>query len=132
MCTVSDEVRRAIDRFWETMGTNDFRAVGELLHDDFVLDWPQTHERFRGRESFVAVNAHYPASGLWCFTINRLVVGEGEGVSDVTVTDGAQVDRAISFFELRDGRIWRLTEYWPEDGDAPAWRTRWAERSDTK
>jgi ketosteroid isomerase-like protein len=132
MCTVSDEVRRAIDRFWKTMGTNDFRAVGELLHDDFVLDWPQTHERFRGRERFVAVNAHYPAAGLWRFTINRLVAGEGEGVSDVAVTDGVRVDRAISFFELRDGRIWRLTEYWPEDGDATAWRSQWAERGDTQ
>lgn len=129
---MSDEVRRAIDRFWETMGTNDFRAAGELLHEDSVLDWPQTHERFRGRASFVAVNAHYPAAGLWRFTINRLVVGEGEGVSDVTVTDGARVDRAISFFELRDGRIWRLTEYWPENGDAPTWRSRWAERDDTQ
>jgi ketosteroid isomerase-like protein len=128
---MSDEVRSAIKRFWETMGTNDFRAVGELLHDDFVLAWPQTHERFRGRENFAAVNAHYPVAGRWHFTINRLVAGEEGGVSDVTVTDGVRVDRAISFFELRDGRIWRLTEYWPEDGDAPEWRSRWAETGNT-
>lgn len=124
---MTDEVRRAIEHFWETMGTNDFRAVGELLHDEFSLEWPQTHERFRGRDTFAAVNAHYPAAGRWHFTINRLLTGEGEGVSDVTVTDGARVDRAISFFELHDGRIWRLTEYWPEDGEAPEWRSRSAE-----
>ena len=28
---MSDEVRRAIERFWETMGTNDFRAAGDLV-----------------------------------------------------------------------------------------------------
>jgi ketosteroid isomerase-like protein len=123
---MSDEVRSAIEHFWETMVTNDFHAVGALLHDEFVLEWPQTHERFRGRDDFAAVNAYYPAAGLWHFTINRLVAGEGVGVTDVTVTDGARVDRAISFFELRDGRIWRLTEYWPEDGEAPEWRSRWA------
>lgn len=127
---MSDEVRNAIELFWETMGMNDFRAVGDMLHDDFVLVWPQTHERFRGRETFAAVNTHYPAAGRWRFTINRLVAGEQEGVSDVTVTDGTRVDRAISFFELRNGHIWRLTEYWPEEGEAPEWRSQWAERDD--
>jgi ketosteroid isomerase-like protein len=129
---MSDEVRRTIERFWETMGTNDFGAAGDLLHDEFMLDWPQTHERIRGRDNFVAVNVHYPAAGRWRFTINRLVAGEGAGVTDVTVTDGVRVDRAISFFELRDGRIWRLTEYWPEDGEAPAWRSPWVETGGTE
>jgi ketosteroid isomerase-like protein len=120
---MSDGVRNAIERFWETMGTNDFYAVGELLHDEFVLEWPQTHERYRGRANFAAVNANNPAAGRWRFTINRLVAGEADGVTDITVTDGVRVDRAISFFELCDGRIWRLTEFWPEEAEAPAWRS---------
>lgn len=126
---MSEEVRSAIERFWATMGTNDFQAASNLLHDEFLLEWPQTDERIRGRENFAAVNTHYPAAGPWRFTINRLVADGRSGVSDVTVTDGARVDRAITFFELRDGRIWRVTEYWPENGDAPEWRLRWVERS---
>lgn len=129
---MSDDVRRAIEEFWETMETNDFRAAGELLHDDFLLEWPQTKERIRGRDNFAAVNSNYPAAGRWHFTINRLVADENTGVTDVTVTDGARVDRAITFFELRDGRIWRLTEYWPEPDEAPAWRSRWVESTEAK
>jgi hypothetical protein len=82
-----DDVRSAIERFWETMGTNDFQAVGDLLHDELLLAWPQTDERIRGRTNFVAVNTHYPAAGRWHFTINRLVADESSGVSDVTATD---------------------------------------------
>lgn len=125
---MSEATRSAIERFWATMGTNDFRAAGELLHDEFVLDWPQTDERIRGRANFVAVNAHYPATGRWQFTVNRLVAAESSGVSDVTVTDGTQLARAISFFSLRDGSIWRVVEYWPENEPAPAWRSPWVER----
>ncbi|HZS93853.1 MAG TPA: nuclear transport factor 2 family protein [Chloroflexota bacterium] len=125
---MSDEVRGAIEQFWETMGTNDFKAVGDLFHDDFVLEWPQTDERIRGRDNFAAVNTNYPAAGRWRFTINRLVADEDSGVSDVTVTDGVRVDRAISFFQLHDGKIWRVTEYWPENDVAPEWRSQWVER----
>ena len=60
---MSDEIRGAIERFWATMATNDFRAAGNLLHEDFLLEWPQTRERIRGRDNFVAINAHYPAAG---------------------------------------------------------------------
>ena len=56
-----------MERFWATMRTNDFQAVGELLHDDYVLEWPQSGERIRGRANFVAINENYPAHGRWEF-----------------------------------------------------------------
>jgi ketosteroid isomerase-like protein len=121
--TVSDESRDVIEHFWKTMNTNDFRAVGRLLHDDFLLEWPQSGERIRGAENFVAMNELYPAAGPWRFTVNRVVAGGPTGASDVTVTDGERVDRAVTFFELRDGRIWRVTEYWPDPFPPAAWRT---------
>jgi ketosteroid isomerase-like protein len=103
--------RRLVERFWQTMNTNDWRAVTELFHDDFVLDWPQSGERLRGRDTFVAVNAAYPAVGRWRFTVHRVIADEASAVSDVSVTDTVRNDRAISFFQLRDGRIWRVVEY---------------------
>lgn len=42
---------------------------------------------------------------------------------------GAEFDgRVVSFFELRDGLIWRITEYWPDPFEGPAWRSEWVER----
>jgi ketosteroid isomerase-like protein len=119
---VSQESEQVIERFWQTMDTNDFPAVGRLLHGDFLLEWPQSGERIRGRENFVAMNERYPAAGRWRFTLNQLLANGLRGVSDVTVTDGERVDRAVTFFELRDGRIWRMTEYWPEPFSPAEWR----------
>ena len=44
------------------------------------------------------------------------------------VTDGVQTARAITFSELRDGRIVRQTEYWPDPFEAAEWRAQWVER----
>jgi ketosteroid isomerase-like protein len=109
-----------VGRFWSLMAGNDFTAVGAVLADDFVLEWPQSNERIRGRERFARMNAEYPAHGRWTFAIDRLVGDDHEAVSDVRVSDGVQHARAISFFTVVEGRIARLVEYWPEPYAAPA------------
>ena len=105
--------------FWRLMGTNNFSSVAAVLAPEFVLEWPQTRERIRGAEYFAQMNQEYPAHGPWRFTINRLVGSESEAVSDVTVTDGARTDRAITFFTVAHGKVTRLVEFWPEPS-APA------------
>jgi ketosteroid isomerase-like protein len=108
-----------VKRFWALMQSNDFHSVGEVLSDDFVLEWPQSGERIRGRENFGRMNAEYPAHGVWKFTINRILVDGDEAVSDVLVTDGVQQARAISFFHVVDGKIQKLLEFWPDPFPAP-------------
>jgi len=117
-----------VREFWRLMGTNDFGSVGAVLADDFVLEWPQSRERIRGAERFARMNREYPAHGPWRFTVHRVVGGAAEAVSDVTVTDGTQTARAVSFFTIEGGKIARLVEYWPEPYDAPAWRASMTER----
>lgn len=120
--------RQIIRNFWTTMGSNDFQAVAQLLHEEYVLEWPQSGERIRGRENFAAINTYYPADGKWTFVINQLIA-EGEMVvSDVTVSDGKRRDRAITFSTIRDGKIWKQVEFWPEAFEAPEWRAQWVER----
>jgi len=114
--------------FWRLMGTNDFHAVGAVLSDDFVLEWPQSGERIRGRRRFAVMNFEFPAKGRWVFTIHRVIGGEGEAVTDVGVSDGSRQDRAITFFTVRDGKITRIVEYWPEPFAAPANRSHLVER----
>ncbi|HET9887139.1 MAG TPA: nuclear transport factor 2 family protein [bacterium] len=117
-------------RFWAAIDANDFPAAGALLHDDYLLEWPQSGERIRGRENFVAVNANYPTEGRWSVTVHRVIAEGNEVVTDVTVTDDVSTSgRAITFSTLQDGRIVRQTEYWPDPFEAAAWRARWVERS---
>jgi limonene-1,2-epoxide hydrolase len=108
-----------VQRFWELMATNDFRAVGEVLADGYLLEWPQSNERIRGRENFARMNEEYPSHGRWEFSINRVVAGDAEAVTDVSVTDGVQFARVISFFTVANGRITKQVEFWPENYTAP-------------
>ena len=109
-----------VRQFWNLMNTNDFRSVGAVLGDDFILDWPQSNERIRGAERFARMNEEYPAHGRWSFTVNRLVGGDVDAVSAVSITDGTLHARAISFFTIADGKITHLVEFWPEPYPAPA------------
>jgi hypothetical protein len=103
-----------VEEFWRLMKTNDFRSVGSVLSDDFVLEWPQSNERIRGRDNYTTMNEEYPAHGRWQFTVHRIVGNESEAVSDVSVTDGVQQGRAITFFSIRDEKIAKVIEFWPE------------------
>lgn len=120
--------KQILENFWETMKTNDFYAVAELLHDDYILEWPQSGERIRGRDNFAALNTAYPAEGKWQFIINRIVAENDFVVTDVSVTDGKQTGRALTFSTVRDGKISKQIEFWPEPFEAPAWRARWVEK----
>ncbi len=103
-----------VKTFWSLMQTNDFRSVGEVLGDDFILEWPQSKERIRGRDNFAAMNEQYPANGRWEFQINRIIAVGDEAVSDVSVTDGVQVARVISFFQISNNLIQKMVEFWPD------------------
>lgn len=125
-----DSAAGIVTGFWAAMNSNDFAAAASWLHEDFVLEWPQSAERVRGRANFSALNSAYPAAGPWRFTINRLVSDGALVVTDVSVTDGVTFARAITFSEVRDGLIRRQTEYWPDPFPAPEWRAAWTEHAD--
>jgi ketosteroid isomerase-like protein len=111
--------------FWERMGRFDFAGAGKLLHDDYICDWPQSKERIRGRENFVALNSNYP--GRWAAEVKR-VIGQGDQVaSEVMLTWENQPVMVVSFYEIRNGRIYYEVDYWPEPYAAPDWRVQWVE-----
>ncbi len=120
--------KQLIENFWATMASNDFYAVAELLHDDFILEWPQSGERIRGRDNFAAINTFYPTEGKWTFHINHLIAEGSIIFSDVSVSDGKRNDRCLTISTIQDGKIWKQVEFWPEPFNAPSWRAKWVER----
>jgi len=108
-----------VKEFYKLMNTNDFRSASQMLSDEYTLDWPQSKERICGRNNFAKVNEEYPAYARWSFTINRIVGDATDVVSDVTITDGTQVARAITFTTVREGKIIKQVELWPENYEAP-------------
>lgn len=128
MTSSTQDSKKVVEGFWAAMQTNDFKAAGEFLHDDYVLEWPQSGERIRGRANFVSVNERYPAHGRWEFTIDHILAEGNEVVSDVSVTDGVFTGRAITFFSVRAGKILHQTEFWPDPFEPAAWRAEWVEK----
>jgi len=109
------------------MATHDFHSVAAVLHPGFLLEWPQSGERIRGARHFSEMNANYSAKGRWQFDVQRLVACGKEAVSDVVVTDGGISARVITFFTIKDGVIYRITEYWPDSFEPAPWRAEWVE-----
>lgn len=122
----NDDNRATIERFWEAVDGRDWEAVRALIDADAVYELPQSRERFRGRDNFVAINEHYP--GDWRVRLVRLTADATSAASEIAFDLGGLTQTGLTFFELRGGVIVRAVEWWPEPFEAQAWRARWAER----
>jgi ketosteroid isomerase-like protein len=95
-----------------------------MYHDDAVLEFPQSGERFEGVENFREWRSRYPANTSFEF---REVRGEGDvWVAELTVSyDDGPPNYGISILEMRDGKIARESIYVSEGWQAPEWRAEW-------
>ena len=94
---------QAVRLLWERMEARDWEGVAAQLHPDVVVDWPNTAERMRGRENYVAVQREYPED--WHVEVLRIVDGGDQVASEVRVDHDGKQFYASSFFELADGKI---------------------------
>ena len=97
----------------------------ELLHPDFLADWPQYRERMN-RDGYIEVNRHYP--GKHQLTLIRSHEVGALVIATIWIeADTGQKTFVNSFFEIQEGRIAKVEEYWAEPGPAPEWRKQWVE-----
>jgi hypothetical protein len=89
-----------------------------MYHDDAVLEFPQSGERFVGVENLRAWRSNYPASTSVAF---REVRGRGDlWIAELTIRyDSGPSNFGISILELRGDKIARETIYVSEGWDAP-------------
>ena len=121
-------------KFEEVLKTGDFGAVMKLAHewstDDFVEEWPQSGERIT-REAGIRLGESYEEmSGTSpSFTYKRMLGGGDVFVVEGTIDygDGVPVSY-VGVGELRDGKIAKMTEYFANPFEAPAWRAPFVEK----
>ena len=123
---MSTTTHELIESFWRYANARDWVAFGALLAEDIVYEIPQTRERVRGRDAYVEFNATYP--GPWQAEIVRIVAEDSRAVSEVAFTIGEETSIGIAFFDLKDGRIARIVDYWPEPYEPPVRNTSQIER----
>ena len=109
-----------IQAFYHAVLVQDAQALRAFFHEDAWVNWPCTNEHFT-LEEYIRANCEYP--GDWDGELERATVSGTEIMAcRVYPRDRSASFHAVSFLQIRDGRIASMTEYWADDGPAPAWR----------
>jgi hypothetical protein len=124
-------------KFEEVLKSEDFPRLGALIQefatDDFVEEWPQSGERLskaasaRMAESYPAMSGTSPK-----FTYKRMLGGGDLFVVEGTIDYGDGIPVSfVGIGEVRDGKVAKMTEYFANPFEAPAWRADFVERMET-
>ena len=120
-------LRDKVRLYFESPG-GDVTHASELYHDDAVLEFPQSGERFVGRAAFTEWRSRYPAEVD--YHLQRVTVRDDLVVVELTARyDGGPTMYGVALQEFRDDKIAWERIYVMEGWQAPEWRARW--RSDT-
>ncbi|MHA7178699.1 nuclear transport factor 2 family protein [Arthrobacter sp. MDB2-24] len=125
------ESTEVIRRYWSSVWSRDWKAVGQVLAEDVEVFWPVTREVIRGRDNMVAVNSERP-NGWSIDVLNVYHAGEVV-VSEVQVPqEDVGIFRVVSIWTVTDGVISSGREYWTQYGgeEGRDWRRRYADVGD--
>ena len=115
------ENEKLIESLWTLFSQQKWSEAKSLFHEEFIAEWPQSRERFIGADNFVNMNSAYP--GNHTIELLRIISTDSKVVSAVYVhADTGQKAFASSFFDIKDNKIWKLTEFWSDTYDSPEWR----------
>src|SRR6266550_4255784 len=128
------DMRELAAKYEEVLKSGDFARIGDLAReyatDDFVEEWPQSGERLTKAAS-MKMSENYPQmSGTTPkFTYKRMLGGGDVFVVEGTIDygDGVPVSY-VGIGEVRDGKVAKMTEYFANPFEAPAWRADFVER----
>lgn len=93
----------ALQRYWEYAATGQDIAH-EMYHDDAVLEFPQSQERFEGKANFIAWRKIYPAA---VESKIRRIRGQGNfWVVEISIWyDGGPWNYGCSILEFRGDKV---------------------------
>jgi hypothetical protein len=116
-----------ISAYWTAANARDWAVYSDLLADDVVYEAPQSGERVTGKAAYMRFNIEgFP--GDWHLTVAR-VVGDDQGAASwIQMTDSDGTYPGLSFFDIIDGRIAKITDFWPQEYEPSGSRAHLAER----
>lgn len=118
----------ALNRYVDAFARGDVTSMlKELASQDFVAHWPQSGERIRGVESYIAIIDHHP-SGPSLKSMRRMLGSQDLFVLELLIEEGGQPWHEVSVFEFRGNKVAKKTDYFAEPFEAPAWREQLVER----
>ena len=121
-------IRDALIEHWRYGGIDENKAH-EIYHDDAVLEFPQSGERFVGVDNFRTWRAKYPAK--LDFRIRRITHQASLWVVENLISyDGGPWNFTVSILEFRDTKVAHERIYIMDGWEAADWRAEWVERFD--
>ncbi|AMM18901.1 hypothetical protein AX769_00540 [Frondihabitans sp. PAMC 28766] len=118
-------LRALVEQHWLASEQGENEAEHALYADDAILDYPQSGERFRGRETIAAQRGGHPAERH--FAVRRIVGDGALWVSECVITYDDVPTTTVSIMEFVDGCVSHETQYFGEPFPAPMSRARLAE-----
>jgi SnoaL-like domain len=113
-----------VRRYWDHPGA-DVELAEEICHEDAVLEFPQSGERFEGRAGFTEWRGRYP--GEVGYRVRRITARDDLVVCEVSVTydGGGTWMLGVQLLEFRGDRVARERIYVMDAWKAPEWRAPW-------
>ncbi len=103
--------RELVERFFAALERGDLAALESMTDDQMVMEWPQSGERFRGRENVLGAMAAVEVKPQ--FAGSPRLIGSGPiWVLMVPLRYGEDVLQYVAVLEVEQGRIKRATVYW--------------------
>lgn len=117
--------KQSITQLWDLFSNQKWDESKSLFHKEFTAYWPQSDERFIGADNYVGMNREYPGSHR--AEIRHLVEYDQLVVCTafISAADTGQTAFVSSYFEFKEGKIYRATEYWGNQYSAPESRAKW-------
>jgi hypothetical protein len=113
----------ALKRHWDYGGT-DQDIAHEIYHDDAVLEFPQSGERFEGVENFREWRRQYPAA-LKFHTRRITHLDDLVVVENLISYDGQPWTFTVNVMEFREDRVAHERIYIMDGWEAAVWREPW-------
>ena len=101
----------------------------EMYHDDAVLEFPQSGERFVGKQTIRDWREHYPSRTR--FNLRRISGEGGTWIAEILISyDGGPWKFGIGLYRFRGDKVIHEAVYVMDGFDAAEWRAPWATRFD--
>jgi hypothetical protein len=120
------DIKALIERHWQASESGDLDAEHDIYAPRALLDYPQSGERFRGRDTIKAQRGGHPADRH--FAVRRILGQDNIWTSECIITYDGVPTYSISIMEMDDGHVVHETQYFADPFAAAPGRAALAER----